>query len=555
MLIELNVRDIALIREASADFGSGLNILTGETGAGKSVIINAALLALGAKARIDLIRRGAESAYVELVFEVKEQEKLEQLLALGVPVEADGQLIISRRITPSRSLSRINGETVTLGRLREISGLLIDIYGQNEHQSLKDTDRHLALLDEFLHRDAAELLQEVRESCCLFRAAKKAYESFDLNEQERMREADLALFELNEIDEANMQEGEEERLVQEHRRLSHAKQVIEALNRADQALSGDPAGTALAEVEEALRYDDEVKQIYDQLADADSILQSVRRDISDYADSFDLDEAHFQEIESRLDLIRGLEAKYGSSIQEIRAYRDSRAARLEVLENYEKQKAGAQRALSEAKKRLEAAALALRAKRKEGAKQLCARVREELLELGFESVQLSLAFTEKEPSENGADEVEFMAALNPGESMKPLSEAASGGELSRFMLALKTVLAETDDIPTLIFDEIDTGISGRTAQKVSERLSLIGRTHQVICITHLPQIAAMADSHYVIEKEETDGRNVTRIRKLGKEESLDELARLLGGVEITSAVRENASEMKKLAEEKKRQLA
>lgn len=551
MLLELNVRDIALIKEASASFGRGLNILTGETGTGKSVIIGSALLALGAKAKADLIRRGAESAYAELVFEIKDTEKKARLKELGAELEDDGILVISRKLTPQRSLGRINGETVNLGKLRETAELLIDIYGQNEHQSLRDSKKHLELLDAYLHKEAGELLAKTAACFRAYHTAKKNYESFNLNEQERIREADLAAFELDEIDAAAIRDGEEEQLAADYRRLSHAKQVAEALNLADQALDENTVGAALSAVSDALRYDDTLKDIYHQLSDADSILQSAQRDLRDCADSLDLNENTFREVEERLDLIRALEAKYGNSAAEIRAYRERRAEKLAELEDYDNRRQKAKKEADAAKERLLDAAMALREKRKEGAKTLCSRIRTELLDLGFDSVRLELLFTEKAPSENGADEVCFMASLNPGEPEKPLSEAASGGELSRFMLALKTVLAETDDIPTLIFDEIDTGISGRTAQKVSEKLSLIARTHQVICITHLPQIAAMADNHYVIEKAEEDGRNETRIRRLSEEESLEELARLLGGVAITGAVRENAREMKRLANAKK----
>lgn len=552
MLLELHVKDIALIQDITVSFGPGLNILTGETGAGKSVLIGSVLLALGGKAKNDLIRRGAESGYVELVFEVKDAEKKQRLLDLGFETE-DDLLIISRKLSAQRSISRVNGETVTLGRLREAAELLMDLYGQNEHQTLLNPARHLQILDDYLGVRAAEPKAAVRKAYQAWQEAVRRMDAFQLDEQERLRELEFAAFEVNEIEAAAISPGEEEELAKTYRKMRHAKTVVEALGTAYEALEELPLPAAISAVEEALNYDEDVKPIYDELCDADSILEEARRGLQSYAEGLDLDEQRFQEVEERLDLIRSLEAKYGKTAEEIEAYRAARAARIEELSAYDanRQKAEADRALRE--KELQAACAALTKIRAAGAKELAEAIRAELLALNFKSVQMELRLTERAPSENGADAAEFYAALNPGETKKPLAEVASGGELSRVMLAVKTVLAETDKIPTLIFDEIDTGISGRTAQQVSEKLCLIAGTHQVICITHLPQIAAMADQHYVIQKREENGRNVTSIEPLSEAERLSELARLLGGVEITDAVRQNAAEMLRLADEKKQE--
>lgn len=552
MLLELHVKDIALIRDITVQFEKGLNILTGETGAGKSVLIGSVLLALGGKAKSDLIRQGADSGQVELIFDVSDPEKQERLAALGFETE-EGLLIISRRLSAQRSISRVNGETVTLGRLREVAELLMDLYGQNEHQTLLNPARHLQILDDYLGERAAARKETVKKAYQAFQAAVRHAAAFRLDEQERLRELEFASFEVNEIEAAAIQPGEEEELAKTYRKLSHAKTVVEQLGAAYAALEELPLPAALSAVEEALSYDEEVQPIYDELCDADSILEEARRGLQDYVERMDLNEQRFHEVEERLDLIRSLEAKYGKTAEEIEAYRLSRAARIEELSAYEANKQEAEREKTKREQELLAACEALTKVRALGAKELAEAIRRELLALNFKSVQMELRLTKREPSENGADGAEFYAALNPGESPKPLAEVASGGELSRVMLAVKTVLAETDRIPTLIFDEIDAGISGRTAQQVSEKLCLISGSHQVICITHLPQIAAMADSHYVIRKEERDGRNVTSIEKLSEAERLDELARLLGGVEITEAVRENAAEMLQLAEEKKRQ--
>ena len=546
MLLELNVKDIALIRKASVEFDKGLNILTGETGTGKSVIIDSALLALGGKVRGDMIRRGAEYAYIELIFDV-DPDKKELLKNLDVTPDEQGQLVISRKIMPGRSVSRINDETVTLAKLREVTSLLIDIYGQNEFHTLMDRRMHLAILDDYMSRETGSLKDSVREAFHAWQAAAKQAAGFAMDEKERLREADMAAYEIQEISDARLQNGEEEDLAARYRRLNNARSILESVSTAYKELSGCDTGRALSELGHALRYDDGLQQIYDEMLDAQSLMESVLQDLSAYADGVEADGGELEETERRLDLIRSLEAKYGRDIPEVLAYQKDREQRLKELENYEEDRRKAEEARDKAYEKLQKLCGDLSHARKEGAVRLCGAILSELKDLGFEKAQLSMDFQPKAVSEDGSDDAGFIASLNPGEAMKNLSEVASGGELSRVMLAVKTVLAQTDRIPTLIFDEIDTGISGRTAQKVSEKLDLIGRKHQVICVSHLPQIAAMADTHYVISKVETDGRNETRIGRLDREGSERELARLLGGAEITEAVLNNAHEMKELA--------
>ena len=552
MLAELNVRDIALIHKAGVEFGKGLNILTGETGAGKSVIIGSALLSLGGKAKADMIREGAEGAYTELVFTVESPEKRSRIAAAGVDVPEDGTLVFSRKLTEGRSVSRINGETVSVSLLRTAAGELIDIYGQNEYHTLTDSAKHLEILDDFLGAGAEKERAEVRAAYADYRAKKARLDSFTLDESERLRELSLAEYEISEIDAANLKEGEEEELAALYKRLNNGRNLEEYLTKAGEELSEIPLTGIIAAVTEAMRYDDSLSGIRSELLDAQSILSDAESEIHGYVSGLDLSEETLAETENRLDLIRGMEARYGRDIETIRAYREAREARRQELENYEEEKTEAGRQVKEAYQVLCRAAEVLTGVRKKAAAKFCELVRNELLELGFDAVRFETAFTEKEPAADGMDSVCFMVALNPGESVKPLGQVASGGELSRVMLSIKTVLAATDDIPTLIFDEIDAGISGRTAQKVAEKLDLIARNHQVICITHLPQIAAMADTHFVIRKEEQDGRNVTTIGELSEEESREELARLLGGAKVTEAVRGNACEMKKLAAEIKK---
>ncbi|MDO4266321.1 MAG: DNA repair protein RecN [Eubacteriales bacterium] len=554
MLLELNVKDIALIKRAGVEFGPGLNILTGETGAGKSIIIGSVALALGKKARPDIVREGAEYASIELIADIPDEETKKKLSELSLLPEEGENLIISRKIGQSRSVSKINDETVTLSKLREVTELLIDIYGQHEHETLLNSGKQLEILDDFSNAGTGALRSEVQEAYAEYRALKKKCLEFTMDESERQREMDFAAFEIGEIEEAAVKEGEEEELAARYRRMNHAREIAEHLASAYGMLEESAVSAALSEIETANGYDEGLKDIRDQLFDAESILSGVTREIRDYADGMDMDEESFRETEARLDLIRSVMAKYGKTVPEIEAYRKKKEERLQELTDYEENLKRSEENCRRAEARLRELCSKLTQERKQAALIFAEGVKRELLELGFQSVSFELSFSEKEPSGNGADEVVFMAALNPGEKLRPLSEAASGGELSRVMLAAKTVLAETDRTPTLIFDEIDTGISGRTAQRVAERLALIAGRHQVICITHLPQIAAMADRHFVISKEEDGGRNVTEIRRLSDGEMLSELARLLGGAEITEAVRQNAAEMKALAEARKKEM-
>lgn len=551
MLLELNVKDIALVQKAQVAFGEGVNILTGETGTGKSVIIDSAMLALGAKARTDIIRQGAEYAYIELVFDV-DAAQCARLKAIGIEPDENGLLIVSRKIMPGKSISRINDETVTAGVLKKAAELLLDVYGQNEYYTLKDKHKHLELLDEYAGERVIGLQNETAQAYNDYKAAVKEADRYQLDDKERARQTDLLSFELNEIDEAGLKPGEEEELTLRFKKLNNAKKILEAVSLADGILSECDTGRAAAELEHAMRYDDGLKSAYDELMDAQSILNSCMADLRAYADGLELDESVLDEIESRLDLIRRLELKYGQSIDEILQYREHIAAELEDMKQYELNKEAAKLKLTKAEEQLYSSCETLSSQRKKEAESFCRAIEQELKDLGFEKPSISMEFKQRAPQADGYDDVCFESALNPGEKKKPLADVASGGELSRVMLAIKTILAETDAMPTLIFDEIDTGISGRTAQRVAEKLDVIGMRHQVICVSHLPQIAAMADTHFVISKAERDGRNITSIAKLDKQGSVAELARLLGGEQITKAVSDNAAELLELAQAGKR---
>jgi DNA repair protein RecN (Recombination protein N) len=553
MLFHLSVRNLALIDSAEVEFEEGLNILTGETGAGKSVIIGSVNAALGGKTSKDMIRQGCDYAYVELVFSVTDEKKRQELAAREVCPDADGNLIISKKIMPSRSISRINDETVTAAKLREITGILIDIHGQHEHQSLLYHTKHLEILDEYGKSRIAKLKEQTEEAYQKYTAVKKKLEYYRSGRDQLLRETDFLRFEIEEIENAGLKPGEEEELEGAYRRFSNSRKIVESLSEAYQAVNGDAVAKALLAVEKAAEYDEGISGIRDQLYDVDALMSDLNREISSYMEGMTFDEEAFRETEERLDLIRGLENKYGDTIEKVLNSLDKKREKLEELEHFDLRREETECRFAELEGRLETLCEELSRIRRETAQTLTERMREGLSDLNFLNVEFTMEFRRlSHYTAGGFDEAEFLISTNPGEPPRPLGAVASGGELSRIMLAIKAVLADTDDIPTLIFDEIDTGISGRTAQMVSEKLSLIAGNHQVICITHLPQIAAMADSHYEIRKTTKDSRTVTQIKRLSEEQMTDELARLLGGAEITEAVRQNAREMRALAAEKKR---
>ena len=552
MLLELHVKNLALIEKADVEFGEGLNILTGETGAGKSIIIGSVTMALGGKAPKGSIRPGADYAYIELVFSVTGEEKRKALRELDVEPTEDGLVIISRKLTSARSISRINDETVTMARLSQITGLLLDIHGQHEHQSLLYKSKHLEILDAYVKAATQPVKQTIADRYRIYRSLEEKLRGFDLDAESRIREADFLRFEIEEIEASALKEGEEEELPRFSRRYSHSRRIAECLGAAYEAVEGDWLARALKEVEQASGYDESLGGVRDQLYDADSILRDAGREMSAYLDSMEMDEETFRKTEERLDLIHNLQAKYGPTVEAIFQKLEQKKKRLGELEDYDAHKKRMEQELEECRNGLEKLCTQLTGIRKKASRTLVKKIRQGLVDLNFLDVEFDMEFEKLDHfTPSGWDGAQFLISTNPGQPMRPLKDVASGGELSRIMLAIKTVLADSDDIPTLIFDEIDTGISGRTAQKVSEKLMLIARSHQVICITHLPQIAAMADSHFEIAKSASQGRTITTIRLLDRQASVEELARLLGGARITEAVLKNAGEMKELADRTK----
>lgn len=556
MLQNLHVKNLALIKETEVEFKEGLNILSGETGAGKSIIIGSINLALGEKVQKEMLRDNADTALVELVFFVDNLATLEAVRALGIEVE-DETIILSRKITAGRAIAKINGEAVSASKMREAAALLIDIHGQHEHQSLLSKRKHLEILDLF----AKDLLREQKQklSVCYreYRKLLDELEQSDSDTEERVRELSFLEYEVNEIEDANLTPGEDVELEEQFRKYSNGKKILDAIH-AVQAATAEEDESASERISRAVRelagvsgYDKRVEELENQLTEIDNLLGDFNREVASYLSEEEFDNETYFEIEKRLDFINHLKSKYGNSIEQILESYNSKCERIAVLKDYDEYLNQLLSKINHKKQELTQLSDEVSAIRQKESAVLTNAIRQALMDLNFLDVRFTMEFRKIDFTENGTDEVEFMISTNPGEPLKPLGKVASGGELSRIMLAIKTVLAENDHIETLIFDEIDSGISGRTAQMVSEKMNELGRSHQIICITHLPQIAAMADTHFLIEKSVENDTTVSHIHELSDEESVQELARMLGGVEITDKVVENAREMKKMAYMKK----
>lgn len=554
MLQNLHVKNLALIDESEVDFGPGLNILTGETGAGKSILMGSVSLALGGRYSADMLRNGAASGLVELTFTIEDDRIREKLKAMDIFPE-DDMITLSRRLMEGRSVSRINGETVSMGTLREAAALLIDIHGQHDNQTLLNRKNHLALLDLFAGAEIRPVKENMAESYHTYQKITRQLEESSLDDDSRRRELSLAEFEVNEIENASLAEGEDDELEELYRRMTESRKVTQSIAETYQYTAEDTAANASDCLSRAIRslqeisdFDDSAAQLYSQLLDADSLLNDFNRELSEYAKSFEFSEEEFSETEERLNLINHLKAKYGKTVTDILTYCDEKKRRIEELNDYDSFIKDLEDKKEKALKNVETVSQKLHEIREKYAAVFADEIKKQMLELNFLDTRIEMRLTDiGRYSANGRDEAEFYIALNPGEPLRSLAGIASGGELSRIMLAIKTVLADEEDTPTLIFDEIDAGISGITADKVGEKLHLIGKSRQVICITHLPQIAAAADVHFLIEKSAQDNSVTTRIRRLDRDDSIRELARILGGSKVTENILESAREMKELA--------
>lgn len=558
MLESIRVKNVALIDEAEAEFHKGLNILTGETGAGKSILLGSVQLALGAKADKGLIRQGEESAFVELVFSLDEEQK-EALSEFDISPDEE-LLILQRKIYPGKSICKMNGETVTLKTMQNVAELFIDIHGQREHQSVLKAAKQEEILDDYCKNRISDLLEELEKTYRSYREEEALLKEAEKMDGSHIKELELSRYELDEIEKADLKEGEDEILEGRYERLSNAKKIQEAVGGVESILqnengSGILNGISLAirQLKEAGNLDEALQDEMKQLSDAETILQECSRSLDRYLDGFSMEEEDLGAVEERLNLINRLKDRFGREIADILEYGRKLSEKINKLENFEHYN----EELKEKHEKTKAAYFKLAAKlheiRSSEGEKLKEEMEKALKDLNFEQCAflVKTEYDEGMMSKKGCTRVVFQISLNPGEPLKDLSAVASGGELSRIMLALKSIFADKDHTGTLVFDEIDAGISGRTAWKVSEKLAVLRERHQVLCITHLPQIAAMADAHFCIEKTVEGEKTKTCIRLLEKSESIREIGRLLGTDQLTDAVLKNASEMKDLAEQTK----
>ena len=561
MLLNLHVKNLAIIDEIEVDFSDGMNVLTGETGAGKSIIIGSINMAIGGKAPKDIIRKGAGFALIEMLFSVDTEEQKKYLEEHGIITE-DDEVLISRKFTKGRGINRINGESVPASVLKQAAAVLIDVHGQNEQQSLLYKSKHMEIVDRYAREEMAGIDTEYAKAYSTYKKLIEQRDSENIPEEERLREISFMEYELEEIENAALVHGEEESLEDTYRQLSNASSIINGLGEI-YTLTGSNANDTVSEklayslriIGRLCEYDNNINQFADQLSEIDSLVSDFNRDITNYMEDMETDGGELEKTEQRLDLVRKIKARFGATTALVNEYADKLREKLDRYHEYESYKAGLEEKIKKEEEKLQKLSASMSGIRKKCAKVLEKEIVEALTDLNFLQVQFSIDIrTLDEYTVNGTDEIEFMLSANPGEDLKPIGMAASGGELSRIMLAVKAVLAEHDETSTLIFDEIDTGISGRTAQKVAEKMALIAKQHQVICISHLAQIAAMADAHYLIEKTSEESHTSTQIRILGGSEEVQELARILGGAQITEAVINSAEEMKELASNLKKSL-
>ncbi len=561
MLINLHVKNLALIKEADVDFSKGLIVLTGETGAGKSLLLGSVNIALGNKVSKDIIRTGAQFALVELTFQVDEvcASKLKQM---DIFMEEGNIITVSRKISESRSVSKINGETVNVNVLKKVMGMLVDIHGQHEHQSLLYVSNHLNILDKYAKKEMADILKGLSAEYGNYTELKSRLSSYNIDEAQRMREIEFSMYEVNEIENANLIPGEDEELEEQYKKLSNSENIVEILSSVygligydSMQSAGELISKATQEISSISNFDEKINGFKETLFDIDSVCRDLSAEISDYTGELEYDPREVSRIGERLDTINHLKLKYGKTIDDILQYQDKKQSYLDELNNYSEKIDQIKGLITESREKLQVLSERASKMRKTAAKELENSITDALKDLNFLSVDFKINITKKDKiTDKGFDNVEFMISTNPGEPVRPLAKVASGGELSRIMLAIKSLLAGEDEIETLIFDEIDTGISGKTASMVAEKLAKISANHQVICISHLSQIAAMADSHYLIKKDMEDNSTATNIVKLTREESIKEIVRINGDGTMTDAAVAHAIEMKDMADRTKSNL-
>lgn len=555
MLERLLIQNIALIDKLDLELRRGFTVLTGETGAGKSIIIDGINLVLGSRGSRELITYGHSKCRAEAVFDISDMPALKDTLsALEIDCE-DDKLIISRELSAGgKSLCRVNGVLMPLAPLKQLTEQLVDVHGQHEHQSLLDERNHMGVIDSYGSESVAPLKELVSRIYSEYSAVRTKLNSGFLSESERERRIDILNYQINEIDKAKLLKNEEEDIKRELDILTNAERISEAINSASDALSGESGAIAalkraVDDLSSITAFSDQYSEVFSRLNDLYYEVEDAGYTVRDMRLGTDFDPRRIDELESRLDVIDALKHKYGRTVDEVLAFAENARKELEELTG----DASKREALEEKKKMLlneySEAASKLTEARKRSAEKLCELAQKQLADLGMKKAKLSAEFIpiDDEPREEGSDQVQLLLSANEGEPLKPLSKVASGGELSRIMLALKTVINDADEIPTLIFDEVDTGISGAAANTVGMKMKKIASRHQVLCVTHLPQIAAFADTHFVVSKHEIDGRTITTVKQLADSERPAELARIMGAESGSSAAESHAAELIKKA--------
>lgn len=552
MLEMLHIENIAIIESTEIAFEKGFNALTGETGAGKSIVIDAMSAVLGQRTSRDLIRTGAEKAFVSAWFSGIEPSICEDL---GLAPDEDGNLMLQREIFPDgKNVCRVGGRPVTVAVLKMLGNRLLNIHGQHDGQQLLDEEQHLLYLDRFGKTENA--FNTYTEKYKRLTSIQRQIETLQMDEAEKARRVDTLKYQIEELERAKLKSGEEEKLTARRNLLRNGEKLITALNAANFALNGDDTSNgALSQIKQAQEslagirtLDEDYAALYQRLNDAYSELYDIADTVRDQMDTFDFSPVELDEMESRLDLFYRLKKKYGATVEDMLVYLDKCRTELAAITDADDTLAQLEKERESAAKEATAAATALSAERHTAALELSRQILEELRQLDMAKIRFEVSFDEKPLDASGMDDVRFLMSANVGEELKPINKIASGGELARIMLAMKNVLSEQDQVNTLVFDEVDTGVSGRAAQKVAEKMARISRHKQVLCVTHLPQLAAMADTHFSVEKGERDGRTYTNVQRLDHEQRKGELARLTGGSHVSETLLQSAEELLREAE-------
>lgn len=547
MLELLHIENIAIIEAADIEFAPGFNALTGETGAGKSIVIDSLSAVLGQRTSRELIRTGAEKAFVSAAFSGMAPELTEEL---GIQPEADGTLLLQREIqTDGKNVCRVNGRPVTVGQLRALGARLLNIHGQHDGQQLLDEEQHIVYLDSFGRVESLAITYA--EKYKNFTDIRRQIGALQMDEAEKARRVDTLQYQIEELRRAKLTPGEEEELTARRGMLRNAEKFLDAVAGADYALNGDDSGggalSALRQAQDALggvrHLDDAFGQLYERLGEAYSEVYDIAATVEDKRGELDVSPGELDRVESRMDLLYRLKKKYGATVEDMLDYQARCEAELAQIEDAGDTLARLEQALSKAEKEARQAAQALSDARKAAADRLTAQILTELQQLDMGKIRFAVDFAEKPLDSDGMDTVRFLMSANVGEELRPIHKIASGGELARIMLAMKNVLSEQDHVGTMVFDEVDTGVSGRAAQKVAEKMARISRRKQVLCVTHLPQLAAMADTHFSVEKGERGGRTYTEVRRLDREQRRRELARLPGGSHVSQTMLDGAEEL------------